>query len=99
MSYFTRSHFAPLIAIAVGSALIASCSEPYQSQSPTEKQYNSTVYNADRSKHTSQGGTRPGMGTYGHSSATTPSNPGATQAIQVQQQSLPATPSHSSTWK
>lgn len=96
MFYFTRSHLAPLIAIAVGSAFVASCSEPYRSQRPTEQQYNATVYNADKSKHTSQGGTQLGVGTHGHSSATTPSNPGATKNIQDQQHGLPATPPHSS---
>lgn len=96
MSFVTRSQSVRLIAIAAGVAFIASAAVAQQRQAPTEQQFNATVNNADQSKHTSQGGTQPGVGTHGHSSATTPSNPGATKNIQDQQHGLPATPPHSS---
>lgn len=94
MSNITRSSFVRLIGVAAGTALIASAA--FAEQDPKEQQYNATVNNADKSKHTSQGGTQPGPGTHGHSSANSPSRPGETQQIQQQQHGMQATPPHSS---
>lgn len=94
MSDITRSSFMRLIAVAAGTVLASSTA--IAEQDPKEQHYNATVNNADKSKHTSQGGTQPGPGTHGHSSANSPSRPGETQRLQQQQHGMQATPPHSS---
>lgn len=91
MSNITRSSFMRLIAVAAGTALVSSTA--IAQQDPKEQQYNATVNNADKSKHTSQGGTQPGPGTHGHSSSP---KAGETQQLQQQQHGMQATPPHSS---
>lgn len=91
MSKITRSSFMRLIAVAAGTAFVASTA--IAEQDPKKQQYNATVNNADKSKHTSQGGTQPGPGTHGHSSSP---KTGETQQLQQQQHGMQATPPHSS---